>query len=76
MSQDQEEWPTVTEIRALIVLLFGSLETSKAYMIIPFEKKTKEYRSERKQNLHLELREKDSIKNLRKCAHRVFWRKL
>ena len=59
MSPDDQQWPTMEEVKAPKVIAFSKISQESVFLIIGFDKVNEEWRNEMKENLHLILREKD-----------------
>ena len=66
-SVEEENWPTLKEVKAPKIKPFSSLSQEEVFLIVDHDKKNETYRGETKENLHLVLREKDRSKPIIQC---------
>ena len=67
MSSDDQQWPTMEEVKAPKVKAFSKISQESVFLIIEFDKVNEEWRNEMRENLHLILREKDKSKASFQC---------
>ena len=59
MSPDDQQWPTMEEVKAPKVKAFSKISQQSVFLMIDHERVNEEWRGEMKENLHLILKEKD-----------------